>query len=67
METFNYEIMARDAFQSARINLDEFEDSPNWVVANRLFRFGRTKSITFCEMLGINPDSMTLEQVNEVQ
>ncbi len=65
MEIFNFEIMARDAFQSARINLDEFKDSPNWVVANRLFRFGRTKSVSFCEMLGIHPDSTTLERVNE--
>jgi hypothetical protein len=67
MENFNYKGMVRDAFYSARINFDEFQDSRNWVVVNRLFRFGRTQSVKFCESLNIDPESKSLEPVNEIQ
>lgn len=65
MSEFNFEILAVSAFQSARINFDQFENSENWVVANRLFRIGRTNSINYCHHLGIDPDGKTMEKVSD--
>lgn len=66
MEMFNYQRMAKDAFISLRHNFDDLETTRNWVIANRLFRFGRTQSTRFCEVIGIDPEGFDLEGINEI-
>ncbi|WP_121775548.1 hypothetical protein [Acinetobacter bereziniae] len=67
MEIFDFKRMAQDAFISVRLNFDDLETTRNWVIANRLFRFGRTNSIKFCEVIGIDPEGTKMEAFNEIQ
>lgn len=64
MKNFNYASWVEAAFYYARKNKGEYADCQNWVLANYLFgHIGRTQATQFCEQLGIDPDSHSLEKI----